>query len=163
MHCTSSGGSKKITKHRFARAQQASLDVKVDKNPHTTKVFRRFSVDSVHARIRSFSLHTTLFFCCFVVVVSSAAPVNWERQAFMRATGILWQLKDGGRSNWVLKCHTVEPPVSDHPQREYNYSQTLLCGHPVTSNMDTSLLRDKLLCSWGKKAKFNPLNTVTPR
>ena len=133
MHCISSGGSKKITKHRFARAQQASLDVKVDKNPHTTKVFRRFSVDSVHARIRSFSLHTTLFFCCFVVVVSSAAPVNWERQAFMRATGILWHLKDGGRSNWVLKCLTVEPPVSDHPQREYNYSQNLLCGHPVTS------------------------------
>ena len=81
----------------------------------------------------------------------------------MRATGILWQLKDGGRSNWVLKCRTVESPLSDHPQREYNYSQTLLFGHPVTSNMDTSLLRDKLLCSWGKNAKFNLLNTVTPR
>lgn len=53
-------------------------------------------------------------------------PVNWESQAFMRATGILWQLKDGGRNNWVLKCRTVEPPVSDHPQREYNYSQTQL-------------------------------------
>lgn len=147
-------------KHRFARAQQASLDVKVDKNPHTTKVFRRFSVDSVHARIRSFSLHTTLFFCCCCFQCSTC---KLGKQAFMRATGILWQLKDGGRSNWVLKCLTVEPPLSDHPQREYNYSQTLLCGHPVTSNMDTSLLRDKLLCSWGKKAKFNPLNTVTPR
>ena len=49
-----------MTKHRFARAQQASLDVKVDENPHTTKVFRRFSGDSVYASIRSFSLQTTL-------------------------------------------------------------------------------------------------------
>ena len=74
-------------------------------------------------------------------VSSAAACKTGKNQAFMRATGILWQLKDGGRSNWVLKCRTAEPPVSDHPQCEYNYNQTRLYGRPLTSNMDTSLLR----------------------
>ena len=75
--------------------------------------------------------------------VCSAAGCKLGKPSFYaRATGILWQLNDGGPSNWVLKCRTAEQaPVSDHPQREYNYNQTRLYGRPLTSNMDTSLLR----------------------